>query len=85
MGSASKVTAKRSVEPETEHQVLPFRPRNAGAQVRRGPRRSVRRAAQEPGLGAVRTKQLRTDRSEDAGALIPAYGINLIAHQGIKQ
>ena len=47
MGIASKVTAKRSVEPETDHQVLPFRPRNAGTPMRRGPRRPVRAGESE--------------------------------------
>jgi hypothetical protein len=47
MGSASKVTAKRSVEPETDHQVLPFRPRNAGTHARRGPRRPARAGESE--------------------------------------
>ena len=77
MGSASKVTAKRSVEPETDHQVLPFRPRNAGTPMRRGPRRLVR--AGEPETPALLRDLAEYERDDGGDSYRHRMTVNLAA------
>jgi len=61
------VTAKRSIGIDADHQVLPFRPRNVGSNVGRGPRRSPRAGEPEAPLPFKDLAEYeRGDDSEDS-------------------